>query len=160
MVRTLDELEARGLVGATVQLSSVVGPLARIRARHACEHLDSVRQLGVAAGAAELSVSGGLTAVDAVADGTVRNTFCAIRPPGHHASNTVAEEGYCYCPGAAIAARSAQEIHGYEKVVIIDLYHHRGSATQDAFCDDSSLLFLSVPGWNAHPRSGDRRSPK
>ena len=80
LVRMLAELEARGLVEATVQLSPTVDPLLRIRAHHTGEHVDSVRQLGVTAEVAELAVSGALTAVDAVAEGTVRNAFCAVRP--------------------------------------------------------------------------------
>ena len=155
LVRMLAELEARGLVDATVQLSPTVDPLLRIRAHHTGEHVDSVRQLGVTAEVAELAVSGALTAVDAVAEGTVRNAFCAVRPPGHHANNTGAEEGFCYYSNAAIAARHAQEVHGYERVVIIDWDYHHGNATQNAFYGDSSVLFFSAHDWNAYPGTGD-----
>ncbi|MDE2753994.1 MAG: twin-arginine translocation signal domain-containing protein, partial [Gemmatimonadota bacterium] len=117
LVRMRAELEARGLIEATVPLSPTADPLDRIRAHHTGEHVDSVRQLGVTSRVAELAVSGALTAVDAVADGTVRNAFCAIRPPGHHANNTGAEEGFCFYSNAAIAARYAQDVHGYERVV-------------------------------------------
>ena len=155
LVRMLAELEARGLVDATVQLSPTVDPLLRIRAHHTGEHVDSVRQLGVTAEVAELAVSGALTAVDAVAEGTVRNAFCAIRPPGHHANNTGAEEGFCYYSNAAIAARYAQEVHGYERVVIIDWDYHHGNATQNAFYADPSVLFFSAHDWDAYPGTGD-----
>ena len=140
---------------ATVPLSPTAEPLDRIRAHHTADHVDSVRQLGVAARVAELAVSGALTAIDAVADGTVRNAFCAIRPPGHHANNTGAEEGFCYYSNAAIAARYAQEVHGYERVVIIDWDYHHGNATQNAFYDDPSVLFFSAHDWNAYPGTGD-----
>ena len=155
LVRMLAELEARGLVEATVQLSPTVDPLLRIRAHHTGEHVDSVRQLGVTAEVAELAVSGALTAVDAVAEGTVRNAFCAVRPPGHHANNTGAEEGFCYYSNAAIAARYAQEVHGYERVVIIDWDYHHGNATQNAFYADPSVLFFSAHDWDAYPGTGD-----
>ena len=155
LVRMLAELEARGLVDATVQLSPTVDPLLRIRAHHTGEHVDSVRQLGVTAEVAELAVSGALTAVDAVAEGTVRNAFCAVRPPGHHANNTGAEEGFCYYSNAAIAARYAQEVHGYERVVIIDWDYHHGNATQNAFYADPSVLFFSAHDWDAYPGTGD-----
>ena len=151
----LAELEARGLAEATVQLSPTVDPLLRIRAHHTGEHVDSVRQLGVTAEVAELAVSGALTAVDAVAEGTVRNAFCAVRPPGHHANNTGAEEGFCYYSNAAIAARYAQEVHGYERVVIIDWDYHHGNATQNAFYGDPSVLFFSAHDWDAYPGTGD-----
>ena len=35
--------------------------------------------------------------------------FCAIRPPGHHATDTV-EYGFCFYNNIAIAARYAQLI--------------------------------------------------
>ena len=155
LVRMLAELEARGLVEATVQLSPTVDPLLRIRAHHTGGHVDSVRQLGVTAEVAELAVSGALTAVDAVAEGTVRNAFCAVRPPGHHANNTGAEEGFCYYSNAAIAARYAQEVHGYGRVVIIDWDYHHGNATQNAFYGDPSVLFFSAHDWDAYPGTGD-----
>ncbi len=155
LVRIRAELEVRGLIEATVPLAPTAEALDRIRAHHTGEHVDSVRQLGVTARVAELAVSGALTAVDAVADGTVRNAFCAIRPPGHHANNTGAEEGFCYYSNAAIAARYAQQIHGYERVVVIDWDYHHGNATQNAFYDDPSVLFFSAHDWNAYPGTGD-----
>ena len=155
LVRMREELDARGLIDATVQLPPTVEPLPRIRAHHTGEHVDSVRQLGVTAAVAELAVSGALTAVDAVAGGAVRNAFCAIRPPGHHANNTGAEEGFCYYSNAAIAAKYAQGIHGYERVVIIDWDYHHGNATQNAFYTDPSVLFFSAHDWGAYPGTGD-----
>ncbi len=155
LVRMRAELESRGLIDATMQLSPTVEPLPRIRSHHTGEHVDSVRQLGVTAAVAELAVSGALTAVDAVAGGRVRNAFCAIRPPGHHANNTGAEEGFCYYSNAAIAAKYAQEIHGHEKVVIIDWDYHHGNATQNAFYTDPSVLFFSAHDQNAYPGTGD-----
>ncbi len=155
LVRMRAELEARGLTQATVPLSPTADPLARIRAHHDAEHVASIRQLGVTARVAELAVSGALTAVDAVAEGRVRNAFCATRPPGHHANNTGAEEGFCYYSNAAIAARYAQDVHGYAKVLIIDWDYHHGNATQNAFYADPSVLFFSAHDWNAYPGTGD-----
>ena len=155
LVRIRSELEARGLIEATVPLAPTAEPLQRIRAHHTAEHVDSVRQLGVTARVAELAVSGALTAIDAVAGGTVRNAFCAIRPPGHHANNTGAEEGFCYYSNAAIAARYAQDVHGYGRVVVIDWDYHHGNATQNAFYSDPSVLFFSAHDWNAYPGTGD-----
>ena len=155
LVRMRAELEARGLIEATVPIAPTADPLLRIRAHHTGEHVDSVRRLGVSASVAELAVSGALTGVDAVAEGRVRNVFCAIRPPGHHANNTGAEEGFCYYSNAAIAAKYAQEIHGHEKVLVIDWDYHHGNATQNAFYDDPSVLFFSSHDWAAYPGTGD-----
>ena len=155
LVRMRAELEARGLIEATVPIAPTADPLLHIRAHHTGEHVDSVRQLGVSATVAELAVSGALTGVDVVAEGRARNVFCAIRPPGHHANNTGAEEGFCYYSNAAIAAKYAQEIHGHEKVLVIDWDYHHGNATQNAFYDDPSVLFFSSHDWAAYPGTGD-----
>ena len=155
LVRIRAELAARGLIEATIPMGPTVDPLLRIRAHHTGEHVDAVRELGVTASVAELAVSGALTGVDAVADGAVQNVFCAIRPPGHHANNTGAEEGFCFYSNAAVAAKYAQEIHGYEKVLIIDWDYHHGNATQNAFYGDPSVLFFSAHDWNAYPGTGD-----
>ncbi len=155
LVRMRAELETRGLIEATVPVAPTVDPLLRIRAHHTGEHVDSVRRLGTTAAVAELAVSGVLAGVDAVAEGRVRNAFCALRPPGHHANNTGAEEGFCYYSNAAIAVRYAQEIHGYGKVLVIDWDYHHGNATQNAFYDDPSVLFFSSHDWHAYPGTGD-----
>ena len=95
-----------------------------------------------------------LSAVEAVADGRVRNAFCAVRPPGHHANNAGREEGFCFYSNAAIAARHAQSL-GFEKVLVIDWDYHHGNGTQNAFYDDPSVLFFSSHDWHAYPGTGD-----
>ena len=132
LVRMVAELEARGLVEATVQLSPTVDPLLRIRAHHTGEHVDSVRELGVTAEVAELAVSGALTAVDAVADGAVRNA--SARSVRRATTRTTrGRGGILLLLQRRDRGRYAQGIHGYEKVVIIDWDYHHGNATQNAF---------------------------
>ena len=63
----------------------------------ACAHTwDAVQR---AAGAA-------VAATDAVIDGEAANAFCAIRPPGHHATRGAAM-GFCFLNNIAIAASHA-----------------------------------------------------
>ena len=102
-----------------------------------------------------LAVGGALGGVDAIARGLVRNAFCAVRPPGHHANNTASEEGFCFYSNAAIAAKYAQSVHGFEKVLIIDWDYHHGNATQNAFYEDPSVLFFSTHDQQAYPGTGD-----
>ncbi len=155
LVRILAELERRGLIDATVPIPPTVEPLLRIQGHHTAEHVASIRQLETTADVAALAVSGVLTAVDAVAQGNVRNAFCVVRPPGHHANNTGSEEGFCYYSNVAIGAKYAQDIYGYERVLIIDWDYHHGNATQNAFYADPSVLFFSAHDWQAYPGTGD-----
>ncbi|WP_419933929.1 histone deacetylase [Candidatus Palauibacter sp.] len=155
LVRIREELVARGLDEATVPLAPAAEARPHIAAHHTPEHVASIHELEVSGPVAELAVSGALTAIDAVVAGQVRNAFCAIRPPGHHANNTGAEEGFCYYSNAAVAAKYAQQVHGFERVLVIDWDYHHGNATQNAFYDDPSVLFFSAHDWAAYPRTGD-----
>ncbi len=100
-------------------------------------------------------MAGALGAVKAVSDGIVDNAFCAIRPPGHHAHNSGGEEGFCYFNNVAIAAKYAQNVLNYEKILIIDWDYHHGNATQDSFYSDPSVLFFSTHNQFAYPGTGD-----
>jgi len=92
---------------------------------------------------ARLATGGLLNAVDGVIEGTFANAFCAVRPPGHHATADRGM-GFCIFNNAAIAARYAQQKHGLGRVVIIDWDVHHGNGTQALFYDDPSALFISI----------------
>ena len=146
---------ARGLDQELTPIPLLSDPIPAIRRHHTPAHVEAVRSIAVTGPVAGLAVAGALGAVDAVAHGDVRNAFCAIRPPGHHANNTGREEGFCFYSNAAIAARYAQEVHGFEKILIIDWDYHHGNATQNAFYSDPSVLFFSAHDWQAYPGTGD-----
>lgn len=152
--RILAELRAEGLLEELTKIRRIDDPAASIESHHEPAHVAGVRGIPVTAEVAEAAVGGALAAVRAVSEGTVRNAFCAIRPPGHHANNTGREEGFCYYSNAAIAAKYAQSL-GYEKVLIIDWDYHHGNATQNAFYSDPTVLFYSSHDWRAYPGTGD-----
>lgn len=103
---------------------------------------------------ARLATGGVLACVDAVMDGQVKNAFCASRPPGHHATDTGQEEGFCYFNHIAIAARYAQQLYGLEKILIVDWDYHHGNGTEWAFYDDPDVLFFSTHDMLAYPGTG------
>ena len=103
--------------------------------------------------AALLAAGGVLAAVDAVIEGSVRNAFCAIRPPGHHALRDRAM-GFCLFNNVAIAARYVQKKHGLDKVLIVDWDVHHGNGTQAAFYEDPSVLYFSVHQYPYYPGTG------
>lgn len=155
LVRMLEVFRARGLDSETVEVSLHDDPMPLIRSHHEPDHVESIRRIETTGRVAELAVAGALGAVDAVAGGRVRNAFCAVRPPGHHANNTGAEEGFCFYSNAAIAAGYAQRAHGFERILIVDWDYHHGNATQNAFYRDPSVLFFSAHDWHAYPGTGD-----
>jgi acetoin utilization deacetylase AcuC-like enzyme len=94
-----------------------------------------------------------LEAVDAVMDGRVKNAFCTVRPPGHHATQDRGM-GFCVFNGVAVAARYAQARHGIERVLIVDWDVHHGNGTQDIFYDDGSVFYMSTHQSPFYPGTG------
>ncbi len=68
---------------------------------------------------AKLAVGGVLEAVDAVMTGKSDNAFCAVRPPGHHASRDKGE-GFCLFNNVAIGAKYAQKQYHIKNILIVD----------------------------------------
>jgi acetoin utilization deacetylase AcuC-like enzyme len=83
-----------------------------------------------------------LAATDDVIAGKVDNAFCAIRPPGHHA-RPGEPMGFCLFNNVAIAARHALDVHGLERVAIVDFDVHHGNGTDESFRDDPRVLMAS-----------------
>ncbi|MDO9604781.1 histone deacetylase family protein [Hydrogenophaga sp.] len=100
----------------------------------------------VAAGAA-------LDATDAIMAGEMVNAFCAVRPPGHHATRNQAM-GFCFVNNVAVAAKYALERHGLKRVAIIDFDVHHGNGTEDIVAGDDRILMCSFyqhpyyPAWD------------
>src|SRR5262249_12416960 len=78
-----------------------------------------------------------VSAVDAVMGGRTRTAFCAVRPPGHHASDRRGM-GFCVFNNIAIGARYARRRHGVERILIADWDVHHGNGTQAVFWSDGS----------------------
>jgi acetoin utilization deacetylase AcuC-like enzyme len=94
-----------------------------------------------------------MNAVDQVVAKRVRNAFCVMRPPGHHARPDQGM-GFCVFNNVAIAARYAQRKHGIGRVLIADWDVHHGNGTQDIFYSDGSVLFFSTHQHPWYPGTG------
>ena len=99
------------------------------------------------------AVGGVLNALDSVISGEVKRAFCAVRPPGHHATPDRGM-GFCIYNNVAIAARYAQKKRGLERVLIVDWDVHHGNGTQDTFYADGSVLFFSTHQHPWYPGTG------
>lgn len=107
---------------------------------------DSWRAITAAAGAAT-------GAVDAVMAGHVASAFALVRPPGHHATPDAAM-GFCIVNHAAVAAAHAISAHGLSRVLLVYFDVHHGNGTQDAFYEDSRVLYFSTHQYPAYPGTG------
>lgn len=99
------------------------------------------------------AVGGILNAVDAVVEWRARNAFCAVRPPGHHATPDRGM-GFCIFNNVALAARYAQRRHGVDRVLVADWDVHHGNGTQEIFYADGSVFFFSTHQHPWYPGTG------
>ncbi|BBK38902.1 acetoin utilization protein [Allostella sp. ATCC 35155] len=105
---------------------------------------------------AALRAAGAVTAaVDAVMAGAAANAFCAVRPPGHHAEPDRAM-GFCLFNNVAVGALRAHQVHGCERVAVIDFDVHHGNGTQAMFAPDARLFYASTHQWPFYPGTGAR----
>lgn len=93
--------------------------------------------------AARRAAGAAVLATDLTATGKVEHAFCAVRPPGHHATRHSAM-GFCFFNNIAVAAAHAMEVHGASRVAIADFDVHHGNGTEDIFHDDPRVLLCST----------------
>ena len=101
--------------------------------------------------AARLAAGSGLAAVEALIQTQAETAFCAIRPPGHHATSN-RSMGFCLINNIAITAASL--ISKGEKVAVIDIDAHHGNGTQEIFYSDPRVLMISIHQWPLYPGTG------
>ena len=94
-----------------------------------------------------------VAATDAVLDGEIENAFCAVRPPGHHATRAEAM-GFCFFNNVAVAARHALDVRGLQRVAIVDFDVHHGNGTEDIIAGDERVLMVSIFQHPLYPYSG------
>ncbi|WP_182335230.1 histone deacetylase family protein [Stenotrophomonas acidaminiphila] len=129
-------------------LQAQTAPLRRI-------DLDTFTSPG-SASAALHAAGAGVAAVDAVMRGPDRRAFCAVRPPGHHATADTAM-GFCLFNNIAVAAAYARDVHGLERVAIVDFDVHHGNGTQAIFETDPRVAYYSSHESGLFPYSGNMR---
>ena len=133
---------------------------------HLCEQIEKVKECSMVASsidsdtvcsedsykAAKTAVGAGIVAIDGIVEGRFERAFCAVRPPGHHATPS-RSMGFCLFNNIAIAARYAQK-QGFRRVMIIDFDVHHGNGTQDTFWEDDTVFYISSHQALAYPGTG------
>jgi acetoin utilization deacetylase AcuC-like enzyme len=141
-------------------------PVERLVAVHATAHIERVQTICASGGgrldpdtyaspgtwnASTLAAGAGLTAIERLDAGAADAAFCAVRPPGHHATRDTSM-GFCIFSNVAVAAAALAD-RG-ERVMIFDYDAHHGNGTQDIFWDDPRVLFVSVHQSPLYPGTG------
>jgi acetoin utilization deacetylase AcuC-like enzyme len=101
--------------------------------------------------AAVLAAGAGLEAVERLERGEADAAFCAVRPPGHHATPTRAM-GFCLINNVAVTA-AALAAAGH-RVLVVDYDAHHGNGTQDAFYADERIAYVSMHEYPLYPGTG------
>lgn len=107
--------------------------------------------------AARFAAGSAVLAVDLVATGKAKNAFCNVRPPGHHATADTAM-GFCFFNNVAVAAAHAVEVHGMERVAVIDFDVHHGNGTDEIFQGDQRMRLFSLYEEGLYPLEGGRQA--
>ncbi|MGI8792576.1 MAG: histone deacetylase family protein [Acidimicrobiales bacterium] len=161
-------IERADIVDAVVAVSPRQATRAELERVHRAEHLDRLESLCASGGgridadtgaipaswlAAVTAAGAGLDAVERMQREEADAAFCAVRPPGHHATAAQAM-GFCLMNNVAVCA-AALAAQG-ERPVIIDWDAHHGNGTEAIFYADPSVLYVSLHefGVGVYPGTG------
>ena len=154
---TLDRIEAPRATREQllrVHTPAHVDRILAIRPEADTVRLDEDTLMSPASAEAALRAAGAVVAaVDAVMAGTTTRAFCAVRPPGHHATPDTAM-GFCLFNNVAVGAAHALAAHGLKRVAIADFDVHHGNGTQDIFQREPRVLFVSSHQQPLYPGTG------
>lgn len=103
--------------------------------------------------AAKLASGALIQAVDEVMNDKFKHVFCAIRPPGHHATYNKAM-GFCLFNNVAIGALYAKEKYGLKRIAIVDFDVHHGNGTEDIIRRHDGFLYISSHESPLYPGTG------
>jgi acetoin utilization deacetylase AcuC-like enzyme len=104
-----------------------------------------------------VSAGGAIRAARVVMEKEVEKSFAIVRPPGHHAMQTVfGDRGFCIVNIEAIMVEYIRRHYGIRKIAIVDTDCHHGDGTQNIYYNDPDTLFISLhqDGRTLYPGSG------
>ncbi len=94
-----------------------------------------------------LAAGAGISGIDLIEEGGQKNIFCVVRPPGHHAEQSI-PFGFCFFNNCVIAARHWQRKYNKKRILIFDFDAHHGNGIQSAFEEEADTFYISI---HEHP---------
>jgi len=155
-----------GLGDALVEFEPVPATRDQVVRVHPGRYVQAIEELALSGGgpidgdtscgphsfdAAMLAAGAGLEAVRRLDAGEGSAAFCAVRPPGHHATPT-RPMGFCLMNNVAVTATALAD-RG-ERVLIVDYDAHHGNGTQDIFYADPRVVYFSIHEYPLYPGTG------
>lgn len=162
LFQSLELLEGRHATEQELALAHDPAYIARVRdvAEQGGGRLDADTVVSPRSWDAARAAAGSVLEASARAlDGRNLRSFCAVRPPGHHALRDQGM-GFCLFGSVAIAALDALA-RGAARVLIVDWDVHHGNGTQAIVEHDPRIRFVSMHQWPWYPGTGaaDDRGP-
>ncbi len=164
-----NQLKDTGLIQSVLVMTAGAATREQVERVHEAAYLDELEQASPNQGLVQLdpdtamnpfslnaaytAAGAGVSAIDAVMRGEVKNAFCAVRPPGHHAERA-RSMGFCIINHVCVAAAHALETYGLKRIAIIDFDVHHGNGTENIFAHDPRVLMVSTFQHPFYPYSG------
>ncbi|HET9579135.1 MAG TPA: histone deacetylase family protein [Usitatibacter sp.] len=105
-------------------------------------------------GAALRAAGAAVLATDLVMKKEAARAFCSVRPAGHHATRDAAM-GFCFFNNVVVGMRHALDVHGLERVALVDFDVHHGNGSEDILAGDERALMVSTFEAELYPFSGE-----
>ena len=164
-----DRFIAGGLDALLLHYSAPEATREQLERVHTSSYIDSVEEASPASGihyldpdtalnpdslsAARHAAGAAVLATDLVVGGECSAAFCAVRPPGHHATRTRAM-GFCLFNNVAVGVAHALHTHGLKRAAVVDFDVHHGNGTEEIFAGDDHVIMVGTFQYPLYPYSG------
>ncbi|MRV72833.1 histone deacetylase family protein [Duganella sp. FT92W] len=165
-----DMLLIRGLLDFMQPYDAPLATEAQLARAHSSLYLHSIAAQSPASGSVQIdpdtsmnpytyraalrAAGAAVLATDLVLTQRAGFAFCNVRPPGHHAEYGAAG-GFCFFNNVAVGIRHALDVHGLERVALVDFDVHHGNGSEDILRDDARVLMCSIFEDKLYPFSGN-----
>ncbi len=97
-----------------------------------------------------------IKAIDGIENNEFKNAFCAVRPPGHHATKSKAM-GFCVINQAGVAVNYLVRKYKYKRIACVDFDVHWGNGNYDVMYENKNALYISTHQYPFYPGGGTEK---